>query len=210
MTEMTWAREDRALMSTRVPKATRPSRYALTVTALILSHPLADRLVLRNPHSSEVDRWMLPFGAVIGELLPTSEECTLATLIAQLDELAKRQLSGRSLHAVKEEIEKQSSVTNLALEVEPIEESFALKLSKTAGVWTVHVFRYHIATGSSVAEGRILDDGSETCLIPLDRTRRPISSQGILRGVPVAPNVLNLLQDERIMQRLAKHGQARS
>lgn len=200
MNEVTWTRSDIRHLGDPVPPQCYPTRFAVAVAALILPVQGENRVLLRNPSSIKVNRWTFPFGAVVGEIGGWPNRCTLKTISERVDELASRELGETGFDKLRGEIAAQVGCHGLSLNPNPIAESYALKLSKTADVWTAHIFQYCLAIEDRCFNSKVLEDGSVLRAISLDSGLRRVLKSGELDSVPLAPNVVDVLSDSAVIK----------
>jgi hypothetical protein len=166
----------------------RPQRLAATLTAFISDSSRA-RLLLLNPHPDSWNNWQLPYESIVHDLPEPLPAHTVADI-----ELAASQATNLGDPAVlregAEQISKLLGGSTITLQPSPVLETFALRYSKTANVWTAYRFAYlmasaHDAQASVASTWLDLDLSALTAILDTNQ----------LEGLPLSDNVATILRD---------------
>lgn len=169
-----------------------PVRLTTAVTAVAGTGP--GELLLVNPHPDSWNNWQLPYASYSSQ-----NDTTQTGSFTELERLL-RAASDVSAPEVIKTAEKDISAslgTHVSLEPANELETFALRFSKTAGVWTGYRFIY---LGARLA-------GPPSTLTPTyldlvgDGLAGAVANRS-LEGVALSDNVWELLRDPRLLAAL--------
>jgi hypothetical protein len=168
----------------------RPERLANSVVAIVMD---GTKVSLLNPHPESWNNWQLPYASFSSDVSPdrlTSFHDIETTLNQALD------LSEPEVR--KSASEQISEMLGEAVELhgQPVFETYALRFSKTADVWTAYRFVYVRASLSSSTEPAI--QSTRVDLADKDEVGRAHGS-GTVDGLPLSDNVALILGDETII-----------
>jgi hypothetical protein len=165
----------------------QPRRLAATITALIGD---ADgRLLLLNPHPDSWNNWQLPYASITRDLEQPLKAATLETIEAALTQAVDLGDPATQQQAT-EQIAALLGNATVTLASRPALETFALRYSKTANVWTAYRFAY-IAGAANATSTAI----AHTWLDPADDQLATLLQTKELDGLAVSDNILTILAD---------------
>jgi hypothetical protein len=165
-----------------------PTRLANAVTAV---SGRAGELLVLNPHPETWNNWQLPYASFSNELDRSVEARTfqeLETVLQRTLDLASSETRTRAEREIAASLGVKAHLGEAS-----IAETYALRFSKTAGVWTAYRFAY------VPARIEVPPTLQQTGYLPLSGDECAKTAEtGSWRGLQLSDNLLMILRDEAL------------
>lgn len=181
----------------RVDEAERPARLAATLAGVFV---VREQLLLVNPHPDSWNNWQLPYHSVSMNLDETESPRSYSEIEKVLQGSAD--LRDPATLAQTEKTISEVLSTPIQLELHALLETYALRYSKTANVWTAYQFSYL----SGTLENRDAVALRHTWLDATDDELERAGQAGEVDGLPLSDNLAAIFGDERQRTRLISAG----
>lgn len=166
-----------------IPEDECPTRLAATIALLVPSRSTG-QLLLVNPHPDSWNNWQFPYASIASDVPDGTDVESfeqLETALRAVTDLSSHDALRQAESAVAGQLGTGVSVTG-----GPATETFALRFSKTASVWTGYRFAYLVGAVSDVT-------AVEHATHWLDVPQEPTGVAPEVEGLPLSDNVAAVL-----------------